>query len=32
MGELIGGKWHKTGLETVISDGGLKRPPSVAEP
>ncbi|NPT55087.1 glutathione S-transferase family protein [Paraburkholderia elongata] len=29
MGELIGGQWRTTGLETVISDGSLQRPPSV---
>lgn len=29
MGELIDGKWHPGGLESVLSDGALKRPPSV---
>jgi glutathionyl-hydroquinone reductase len=29
MGELIGGQWQRTGLDTVLSNGTLRRPPSV---
>jgi putative glutathione S-transferase len=29
MGELVNGVWHRSGLERVISDGALRRPPSV---
>src|ERR1700730_4895375 len=29
MGELIGGRWHRTGIDTVLSEGTLRRPPSV---
>jgi putative glutathione S-transferase len=29
MGELIGGQWRRTGLDAVLSDGALQRPPSV---
>lgn len=29
MGELIDGAWRRGGLESVIADGTLKRPPSV---
>ncbi|WP_176594260.1 glutathione S-transferase family protein [Sphingobium sp. EM0848] len=29
MGELIDGTWHRTGIDTVLTDGALRRPPSV---
>jgi hypothetical protein len=29
MGELIGGRWHRTGIDTVLSEGTLRRPPSI---
>lgn len=29
MGELIGGTWHRSGVEAVLSEGILRRPPSV---
>ncbi|KQP07956.1 MULTISPECIES: glutathione S-transferase family protein [unclassified Methylobacterium] len=29
MGELIGGVWRTGGIESVLSDGTLRRPPSV---
>jgi putative glutathione S-transferase len=29
MGELIGGLWQKSGMESVMADGQLRRPPSV---
>ncbi|MBM7049192.1 glutathione S-transferase family protein [Rhizobium lusitanum] len=29
MGELIAGTWHRSGLESVIAEGELRRPPSV---
>ena len=29
MGELIDGQWRRGGMETVLADGKLKRPPSV---
>jgi glutathionyl-hydroquinone reductase len=29
MGELVGGQWRKSGMERVLSDGELRRPPSV---
>jgi putative glutathione S-transferase len=29
MGELIEGRWHRTGMETVLTEGQLRRPASV---
>jgi glutathionyl-hydroquinone reductase len=29
MGELINGKWHRTGQDAVLSNGALKRPLSI---
>src|SRR5882724_1810969 len=29
MGELIEGMWHRSGVEAVLSEGVLRRPPSV---
>ena len=29
MGELINGKWSRTGIDTNLFDGGRRRPPSV---
>ncbi|QBR01662.1 glutathione S-transferase family protein [Paraburkholderia pallida] len=29
MGELIDGQWHRTGIETALSNGTLQRKPSV---
>jgi putative glutathione S-transferase len=29
MGELIEGTWHRSGVETVLSEGAHVRPPSV---
>ncbi len=29
MGELIGGQWRRTGIDAVLADGVLARPPSV---
>jgi glutathionyl-hydroquinone reductase len=29
MGELINGQWHRTGPESVLADGTLRRPPSI---
>jgi glutathionyl-hydroquinone reductase len=29
MGELIGGIWHRTGFGVVLSEGVLRRPPSI---
>ncbi|MEP9379094.1 glutathione S-transferase family protein [Aquabacter sp. CN5-332] len=29
MGELIDGQWHRTGFETTLAEGTLKRKPSV---
>ncbi|RWX74683.1 glutathione S-transferase family protein [Neorhizobium lilium] len=29
MGELIAGTWQRSGMETVLADGELRRPPSV---
>ena len=29
MGELIAGQWRQGGIDSVLSDGALKRPPSV---
>ena len=29
MGELIGGHWHRSGIDTTMSDGTLQRKPSV---
>ncbi|NUU42562.1 glutathione S-transferase family protein [Tardiphaga robiniae] len=29
MGELIAGAWRRSGLESVLADGELRRPPSV---
>ncbi|WP_426437033.1 glutathione S-transferase family protein [Bradyrhizobium genosp. P] len=29
MGELIDGVWHRSGIEVMIRDGALQRPPSV---
>jgi putative glutathione S-transferase len=29
MGELIEGTWHRSGVEAVLSEGTLKRPPSI---
>ena len=29
MGELIDGRWRRTGIDTVLADGELRRPPSV---
>ena len=29
MGELVNGRWHRGGFESVLSDGALRRPPSV---
>lgn len=29
MGELIGGHWHRTGINTWLSDGALQRKPSI---
>jgi putative glutathione S-transferase len=29
MGELVDGKWRRTGVETVLAEGELRRPPSV---
>ena len=29
MGELVGGAWRRTGIDTVLSEGVLKRPPSL---
>jgi hypothetical protein len=28
MGELIEGMWHRGGVEAVLSEGALRRPPS----
>jgi putative glutathione S-transferase len=29
MGELIAGTWRRSGMETVLTDGELRRPPSL---
>jgi putative glutathione S-transferase len=29
MGELIGGIWHRSGVDAVLSEGALRRPPSI---
>jgi putative glutathione S-transferase len=29
MGELIGGIWHRSGVDAVLSEGVLRRPPSI---
>jgi glutathionyl-hydroquinone reductase len=29
MGELVGGKWQRGGMERVVTDGEMRRPPSV---
>ena len=29
MGELIAGVWQRSGLESVLGNGELRRPPSV---
>lgn len=29
MGELVNGRWLRTGIDTVLADGELRRPPSV---
>jgi putative glutathione S-transferase len=29
MGELIGGQWYRTGIDSVLVEGGLRRKPSI---